>query len=268
MVPVVAANLLKDQAPRWVAAPSSEPAADLTEASYPPKARRRELSGTVEVLVARDETGRITGTRVVARDLSAPGLRGRRPVFFETTLDAASITRARALPVQGPGASGRTRAARAPERDRPRRWTRSRTLSIKQIDTIHLVSSSGQLIWSAARAPPASCARTSTPMKTPTHETAAKNAPASWRLQDAKAQFSAVVDQALRGVPQHVTRRGERAVVVLSAQDFDALQRSAAGTRKPPASLIAHLLAMPRSKEAPKPPANRLELQARDVDLS
>jgi antitoxin Phd len=37
-----------------------------------------------------------------------------------------------------------------------------------------------------------------------------------WRLQDAKAQFSALVDNAMRGVPQHVMRSGKRAVVVLS----------------------------------------------------
>jgi prevent-host-death family protein len=51
----------------------------------------------------------------------------------------------------------------------------------------------------------------------------ATNAPHAWRLQDAKSQFSALVDNALRGVPQHVTRRGKQAVVVLSEQDFEAL---------------------------------------------
>ena len=64
----------------------------------------------------------------------------------------------------------------------------------------------------------------------------------SWRLQDAKAQFSAVVDGALRGVPQHVTRRGKQAVVVVSEQDFAALQNQ--GSRKA-LSFIQHLRAMP-----------------------
>ena len=96
---------------------------------------------------------------------------------------------------------------------------------------------------------------------------------AAWRLQDAKAQFSALVDSALRGVPQHVTRRGKQAVVVLSEQDFEALQRSAANAASnaaKPVSLIAHLLAIPKmSKEAAQNiEAERLEVQPRDIDFS
>jgi len=44
-----------------------------------------------------------------------------------------------------------------------------------------------------------------------------------WKLQDAKNQFSKVVQQAKQEGPQTVTLRGERAVVVLSAADYDAL---------------------------------------------
>jgi prevent-host-death family protein len=36
-----------------------------------------------------------------------------------------------------------------------------------------------------------------------------------WSLQDAKNSFSAVVDAALKGTPQTVTKRGKPAVVVL-----------------------------------------------------
>ena len=46
---------------------------------------------------------------------------------------------------------------------------------------------------------------------------------ATWKLQDAKAQFSKVVDDALQHGPQHVTRRGEKAVVVLSTQAYEEL---------------------------------------------
>lgn len=46
----------------------------------------------------------------------------------------------------------------------------------------------------------------------------------NWQLQDAKNQFSKVVRKAQQEGPQTVTLRGERAVVVLSAQDYDALQ--------------------------------------------
>lgn len=73
--------------------------------------------------------------------------------------------------------------------------------------------------------------------------------PPAWRLQDAKAQFSSVVEFALRGVPQHVTRRGKQAVVVVSEQDYTALQRSAQAAAP---GFIAHLLAMPRSPSATK----------------
>jgi antitoxin Phd len=94
----------------------------------------------------------------------------------------------------------------------------------------------------------------------------------AWRLQDAKAQFSALVDGALRGVPQHVTRRGKQAVVVLSEQDFEALQRSAAnavGRSAKPLSLIDHLLAIPKSPEASQTfQADRLDVQPRDIDFS
>lgn len=49
---------------------------------------------------------------------------------------------------------------------------------------------------------------------------------AIWKLQDAKAQFSKVVENALKRGPQHVTRRGTKAVVVLSAKDYENLVAS------------------------------------------
>jgi len=94
-----------------------------------------------------------------------------------------------------------------------------------------------------------------------------------WRLQDAKAHFSAVVEGALRGVPQHVTRRGKKAVVVVSEQDFDALQRHAG---QKGGSFIEHLRAIPKDPVAPKradvAPENarttgRGSLALRDLDL-
>jgi prevent-host-death family protein len=44
-------------------------------------------------------------------------------------------------------------------------------------------------------------------------------------LQDAKNKFSAVVNAALGGEPQLVTRRGLPAVVVLAEQEFERLRR-------------------------------------------
>jgi prevent-host-death family protein len=46
-----------------------------------------------------------------------------------------------------------------------------------------------------------------------------------WPLQDAKNRFSELVQRARREGPQTVTLRGERAAVVLSAADYDALVR-------------------------------------------
>jgi len=86
----------------------------------------------------------------------------------------------------------------------------------------------------------------------------------AWRLQDAKAQFSALVDSALRGVPQHVTRRGKDAVVVVSAQDYAQMQRQCSGDQSAPASLVAHLLAIPKEATG----VDRLTVEPRHIDFS
>ena len=67
--------------------------------------------------------------------------------------------------------------------------------------------------------------------------------PNQWRLRDAKTQLSQVVEAALRGEPQLITRNGKQAVVVLSEQAFESLQRSAQVAAP---GFIAHLLAMPK----------------------
>jgi antitoxin Phd len=41
-----------------------------------------------------------------------------------------------------------------------------------------------------------------------------------WKLQDAKARFSEVVDRALHDGPQVVTRHGENAVVIVAYREF------------------------------------------------
>ena len=45
----------------------------------------------------------------------------------------------------------------------------------------------------------------------------------TWKLQDAKSQFSKVVENALKEGPQYVTRRGEEAVVIVSTQKYESL---------------------------------------------
>jgi prevent-host-death family protein len=45
----------------------------------------------------------------------------------------------------------------------------------------------------------------------------------TWQLQDAKNRFSELVKKAMSDGPQTVTLRGERAVVVVAAGEFDRL---------------------------------------------
>ena len=45
----------------------------------------------------------------------------------------------------------------------------------------------------------------------------------TWKLQDAKAKFSKVVEDALNLGPQLVTRRGRKAVVVVSVKEYEEL---------------------------------------------
>ena len=81
-----------------------------------------------------------------------------------------------------------------------------------------------------------------------------------WSLQDAKNRFSAVVNAALEGAPQTVTRRGRPAVVVLAVEDYRRLchaEKAAAPT------FIEHLLAIP--KGGPDDVFDRLPMKPRDV---
>ncbi|MBI2218622.1 MAG: type II toxin-antitoxin system prevent-host-death family antitoxin [Candidatus Rokubacteria bacterium] len=56
---------------------------------------------------------------------------------------------------------------------------------------------------------------------------ARRSRPRAWKLEDAKARFSEVVRLARSVGPQHVTVRGQDAVVVVSAGEFAALLPSA-----------------------------------------
>ena len=82
-----------------------------------------------------------------------------------------------------------------------------------------------------------------------------------WPLQDAKNRFSAVVDAALAGNPQEVTRRGKPAVVVLSVDEYERLcqmEKAAAP------SFAELLLAIPQDGEE----FDRLRLPDRSLDWS
>lgn len=45
----------------------------------------------------------------------------------------------------------------------------------------------------------------------------------TWQLQNANNRFSTVMDAALTGEPQQVTRRGKPAVVVLAVEEYKRL---------------------------------------------
>ncbi len=77
-----------------------------------------------------------------------------------------------------------------------------------------------------------------------------------WSLQDAKNRFSAVVEAALAGRPQEVTRRGRPAVVVLAVEEYERLVQVAAGQRE---SFAEHLLHFPGGE------VERLQAKPRDV---
>jgi prevent-host-death family protein len=47
----------------------------------------------------------------------------------------------------------------------------------------------------------------------------------NWHLQDAKNNFSKLVREAIKNGPQTVTLRGERAAVLVSADEYDRLTR-------------------------------------------
>ena len=65
----------------------------------------------------------------------------------------------------------------------------------------------------------------------------------TWQLQDAKNRFSAVVEAAVRGQPQQVTRRGKPVVVVIGAEEYERFCRLAQSS---PPSFNDVLLGMPQ----------------------
>jgi prevent-host-death family protein len=81
----------------------------------------------------------------------------------------------------------------------------------------------------------------------------------SWSLQDAKNQFSAVVEAARRA-PQTVTKHGKPAVVVVDAADYERLRQL---ERAQAPSFKDHLLAMPRDDGS----FERMDSELREVEL-
>ena len=83
-----------------------------------------------------------------------------------------------------------------------------------------------------------------------------------WPLQDAKNKFSALVDAALAGECQQVTRRGKPAVVVMSVDEYNRLRNRPAETAS---SFIEHLLAIPGDDDGLE--FERIPIAARSLEL-
>lgn len=81
----------------------------------------------------------------------------------------------------------------------------------------------------------------------------------SWSLQDAKNKFSMVVDAARTEGPQTVTKRGQPAVVVVAAEEFDRLKAIAG---KPQMTFVEYLLSGP--KVDLDVPTDRPQIKPRD----
>ncbi len=88
----------------------------------------------------------------------------------------------------------------------------------------------------------------------------------TWQLQDAKNRFSAVVEAALAGEPQEVTRRGKPVVVVVGFEEYQRLCRRDAEDTP---SFVDQLLAIPRGSEGDgfELPCRTRDYTSRPVDF-
>lgn len=68
----------------------------------------------------------------------------------------------------------------------------------------------------------------------------------TWQLQEAKNRFSAVVDAALAGRPQEVTRRGKPVVVVIAVEEYERLCQAKKAAAP---NFVQHLLAIPKASD-------------------
>ncbi|MFN0114814.1 MAG: type II toxin-antitoxin system Phd/YefM family antitoxin [Paracoccaceae bacterium] len=85
-----------------------------------------------------------------------------------------------------------------------------------------------------------------------------------WTLQDAKNRFSAVVEAAMAGQPQEVSRRGRPAVVIISAEDFARLNAQA---QKGRGSFLEHLMSMPALDDEDWLLPDRTRVAPRDIEF-
>ncbi len=73
-----------------------------------------------------------------------------------------------------------------------------------------------------------------------------------WQLQEAKAKFSELVQKAIDEGPQTVTRRGQPAVVVTSAEQFELMKKRQIDLKDLLPYLTADDLDLERNKDFPR----------------
>ncbi|WP_395476842.1 type II toxin-antitoxin system Phd/YefM family antitoxin [Rickettsia endosymbiont of Pantilius tunicatus] len=78
-----------------------------------------------------------------------------------------------------------------------------------------------------------------------------------WQLHEAKNKLSNIIDTAMQGTPQCITKRGEEAVVVISMKDCAKLI-------KPKLSFSEYLLSIPKTDDLV---IERVQGKARDFEL-
>jgi prevent-host-death family protein len=88
--------------------------------------------------------------------------------------------------------------------------------------------------------------------------------PREWSLQDAKNKLSEVVDAAVHGRPQLVTRRGVKTAVVMSYEDYT---RVATIVEAPHPSFEDFLSTIPKQGKDSEDEFERIQIVPRDVDL-
>jgi len=85
-----------------------------------------------------------------------------------------------------------------------------------------------------------------------------------WSLREARNKFSAVVEAALHGHPQLITRRGRDAVVVISSKDYQRLRQK---SRAPQLNFKEYLLTMPLPEGGGEDEFDRIEITPREAGL-
>jgi prevent-host-death family protein len=73
-----------------------------------------------------------------------------------------------------------------------------------------------------------------------------------WKLQDAKARFSELVQRALDEGPQTVSRHGKDVVVVISAEQFELMRKRQISLKDLLRSAPWHELEIERDKSPPR----------------